>query len=113
MTDKRMGNTDSQYSSFIIPSRSRPCALKINPSKEETLSPHSWWRSAGGGTSPYKTRGSSRNGQNQHKNGQPYASRHCEYIKSNNNNKQQHSSIQNSSQLDYDCLLAQQNGCYV
>uniref|UniRef100_A0AAR2ISH6 TIAM Rac1 associated GEF 2a n=1 Tax=Pygocentrus nattereri TaxID=42514 RepID=A0AAR2ISH6_PYGNA len=108
-----MGNTDSQYSSFIIPSRSRPCSLKINSSKEEALSPHSWWRSTGGGASTYKTRGSPRNGQNQHKNGQPYAPRHCEYIKSNNNNKQQHSSIQNNSKLDYECLLTQQNGCYV
>ncbi|XP_049340597.1 rho guanine nucleotide exchange factor TIAM2 isoform X1 [Astyanax mexicanus] len=117
-----MGNTDSQYSSFIIPSKSRPCSLKINPSKEEALSPHSWWRSAGGGgggeggggASNYKSCGSFRNSSNQHKNGQPYASRHCEYIKSNNNNKQQqHCSTQNNSKLDYGCLLAQQNGCYV
>ncbi|XP_072542916.1 rho guanine nucleotide exchange factor TIAM2 isoform X3 [Salminus brasiliensis] len=109
-----MGNTDSQYSSFIIPSKSRPCSLKINPSREETLSPHSWWRSAGGGAPTYKTHSSSRNSSNQHKNGQSYTSRHCEYIKSNNNNKQQqHSSMPNNSKLDYECHLAQQNGCYV
>ncbi|XP_066532797.1 rho guanine nucleotide exchange factor TIAM2 [Hoplias malabaricus] len=109
-----MGNTDSQHSSFILPSRTRPCSLKINSPIEEVLSPHSWWRSAGErGAAAYKTRGSSRTGQNQHKNSQPYTSRNCEYIKSNNNNKAPPGSVQNNSELDYECLLAHQKICYV
>uniref|UniRef100_A0A4W5MDF2 TIAM Rac1 associated GEF 2 n=1 Tax=Hucho hucho TaxID=62062 RepID=A0A4W5MDF2_9TELE len=52
-----MGNTDSQYSSFNIPGKPKPCSIKFLSIKEEVLSPHSWWRGSEGGGQAYKTRG--------------------------------------------------------
>lgn len=73
-----MGNTDSQYSSFILPGKPRACSLK-QASKEQVLSPHSWWR----GTelaNGYRNRSAGRNGLSPHKSSQPYLSRHYEYV---------------------------------
>ncbi|MCI4389625.1 hypothetical protein PGIGA_G00100290 [Pangasianodon gigas] len=100
-----MGNTDSQHSSFIIPGKSRPCSLKLHSSKEEVLSPHSWWRNTGG-ASASKTRGSSRNCLNQHKGSQPYVSYHYGYIDA------QHPSSQQSNEWDHGSLLARGNCRY-
>ncbi|KAF5900291.1 T-lymphoma invasion and metastasis-inducing protein 2-like isoform X1, partial [Clarias magur] len=100
-----MGNTDSQHSSFIIPGKSRPCSLKLHSSKEEILSPHSWWRNTGG-ASASKTRGSSRNCLNQHKNSQPYVSYHYDYIDA------KHPGSSQSSDWDHGSILARGNCQY-
>ncbi|XP_041951626.1 T-lymphoma invasion and metastasis-inducing protein 2 [Alosa sapidissima] len=74
-----MGNTDSQYSSFILPGKPRPCSMKLHGSKEQVLSPHSWWR----GTevaNGYKSRGTGRSVLSPHKSSQPYLSRHYDYV---------------------------------
>ncbi|XP_021455830.2 T-lymphoma invasion and metastasis-inducing protein 2 [Oncorhynchus mykiss] len=52
-----MGNTDSQYSSFNVPGKSKSCSLKFYSAKEEALSPHSWWRGSEGSGQGYRTRG--------------------------------------------------------
>uniref|UniRef100_A0A674ATU4 TIAM Rac1 associated GEF 2 n=1 Tax=Salmo trutta TaxID=8032 RepID=A0A674ATU4_SALTR len=52
-----MGNTDSQYSSFNVPGKSKSCSLKFYSTKEEALSPHSWWRGSEGSGQGYRTRG--------------------------------------------------------
>ncbi|XP_060773984.1 rho guanine nucleotide exchange factor TIAM2 isoform X2 [Neoarius graeffei] len=100
-----MGNTDSQHSSFIIPGKSRPCSLKLHSSKEEVLSPHSWWRNTGG-VSASKTRGSSRNCLNQHKGSQPYVSYHYDYIEA------QHPGSPQNNEWDHGSLLARGNCRY-
>lgn len=101
-----MGNTDSQHTSFIIPGKSRPCSLKLHSSKEEVLSPHSWWRNTGG-ASASKTRGSSRNCLNQHKGSQPYVSYHYEYIDA------QHPGSPQSNEWDHGSLLSHGNCRFV
>ncbi|XP_062857801.1 rho guanine nucleotide exchange factor TIAM2 isoform X2 [Trichomycterus rosablanca] len=68
-----MGNTDSQHGGFIVPSKARPRSLKLHTTKEDVLSPHSWWRTSGGAG---KNHGSSRN----FKNNQPYVSYHYGYV---------------------------------
>ncbi|XP_030626742.1 T-lymphoma invasion and metastasis-inducing protein 2 [Chanos chanos] len=75
-----MGNTDSQYSSFIIPGKSKTCSLKLHSPKDDLLSPHSWWR---GTERPvgYKSQGPSKNGLSHHKSNQPYISGHYDYVK--------------------------------
>lgn len=100
-----MGNTDSQHSSFIVPGKSRPCSLKLHSSKEEVLSPHSWWRNTGG-PSASKTRGSSRNCLNQHKVSQPYVSYHYDYINA------QHPGSSESTDWDHGSLLSRGNCRY-
>ncbi|XP_053469750.1 rho guanine nucleotide exchange factor TIAM2 [Ictalurus furcatus] len=100
-----MGNTDSQHSSFIIPGKSRPCSLKLHSSKEEVISPHSWWRNTEG-ASASKTRGSSRNCLNQHKVSQPYVSYHYDYIDG------QHPGSPQSNEWDHGPLLERGNCCY-
>ncbi|KAK2864245.1 hypothetical protein Q7C36_003399 [Tachysurus vachellii] len=100
-----MGNTDSQHSGFIIPGKSRPCSLKLHASKEEDLSPHSWWRTTGGASSS-KTHASTRNCLNQHKGSQPYVSYHYDYIDS------QDPSFPESNSWDHGSLLASGNCRY-
>ncbi|XP_060722247.1 rho guanine nucleotide exchange factor TIAM2 isoform X2 [Tachysurus vachellii] len=100
-----MGNTDSQHSGFIIPGKSRPCSLKLHSSKEEDLSPHSWWRTTGGASSS-KTHASTRNCLNQHKGSQPYVSYHYDYIDS------QDPSFPESNSWDHGSLLASGNCRY-
>lgn len=73
-----MGNTDSQYSSFILPGKPRACSLK-QASKEQVLSPHSWWRGADLANG-YRNRAAGRNGLSPHKGSQPYLSRHYDYV---------------------------------
>uniref|UniRef100_A0AAY4C2V9 TIAM Rac1 associated GEF 2a n=1 Tax=Denticeps clupeoides TaxID=299321 RepID=A0AAY4C2V9_9TELE len=70
-----MGNTDSQYSSFILPGKSKPCSLKLPSSKDQAISAHSWWRGTevGGG---YKAGLSSQNSP-------PYLSQHYDYMSKN------------------------------
>ncbi|KAL4624054.1 T-lymphoma invasion and metastasis-inducing protein 2 isoform X1 [Arapaima gigas] len=82
----RMGNSESQYSiqgpkgtSFILPRKQKPYSLKFRSAKEEVLSPHSWWRGGAGGPG-YKSRAAGRGCLSQHKNSQPYGSRHYDYI---------------------------------
>ncbi|KAF4099218.1 rho guanine nucleotide exchange factor TIAM2 isoform X3 [Onychostoma macrolepis] len=98
-----MGNTDSQYSNFIIPGKGKSSSLKMHTSKEEALSPHSWWRSSQS-TSGYKAK----NGFSPHKNSQPYISRHYDCIKGGSSDK-----VHSESHRDYDNLLFQGNGFFV
>uniref|UniRef100_A0A671KYK8 T-lymphoma invasion and metastasis-inducing protein 2-like n=1 Tax=Sinocyclocheilus anshuiensis TaxID=1608454 RepID=A0A671KYK8_9TELE len=98
-----MGNTDSQYSNFIIPGKGKSSSLKLHTSKEEALSPHSWWRSSQS-TSGYKDK----NVFSPHKNSQPYISRHYDCIKGGSSDK-----VHSESHRDYDNLLFQGNGFFV
>ncbi|XP_056118615.1 rho guanine nucleotide exchange factor TIAM2 isoform X1 [Rhinichthys klamathensis goyatoka] len=93
-----MGNTDSQYSSFIIPGKGKSSSLK---KKEEVLSPHSWWRNSES-TSGYKAK----NGFSPHKNSQPYISRHYDCIKGRSSDKI-------CAESHQDNLLFQGNGFFV
>lgn len=72
-----MGNTDSQYSSFVVPGKS--CSLKFHSRREEVQSAHTWWRGSEG-ASGYKARGTGRCHLPQHKSNQPYGSRHYEHV---------------------------------
>uniref|UniRef100_A0A4W4G711 TIAM Rac1 associated GEF 2 n=1 Tax=Electrophorus electricus TaxID=8005 RepID=A0A4W4G711_ELEEL len=101
-----MGNTDSQQSGLTLPGKPRACSLKLHPSREAVLSPHSWWRSTGGAPG-YKARWPSRSGLSQHKSNQPYVSCHYEYI----SNKQHPGSLR-CSERDHEPLTAQGTGCY-
>lgn len=81
-----MGNSESQYSiqgpkgtSFIFPGRQKPCALKFRSTKDEVLSPHTWWRSAPGG-SGHKARSIGRGCLSPPKSHQPYATHHYDYV---------------------------------
>ncbi|RXN30739.1 T-lymphoma invasion and metastasis-inducing 2-like isoform X1 [Labeo rohita] len=98
-----MGNTDSQYSNFIIPGKGKSSSLKLHTSKEEALSPHSWWRSSES-TSGYKAK----NGFSPHNNSQPHISHHYDCIKGGSSDK-----IHLESERDYDNLLFQGNGFFV
>ncbi|XP_064195912.1 rho guanine nucleotide exchange factor TIAM2-like [Anguilla rostrata] len=78
-----MGNSDSIYSipgpkgnSLIFPGKQKSCSLRFRSAKEEALSPHSWWKTREG----YKSRAAGRGCLTQHKNSQPYASHHYEYV---------------------------------
>ncbi|KAJ8356120.1 hypothetical protein SKAU_G00189140 [Synaphobranchus kaupii] len=82
----KMGNSDSLYSipgpkgnSLIFPGKQKSCSLRFRSAKEEVLSPHSWWRSREVGAG-YKSRAAGKGCLSQHKNGQPYASPHYEYV---------------------------------
>ncbi|XP_016410599.1 T-lymphoma invasion and metastasis-inducing protein 2-like [Sinocyclocheilus rhinocerous] len=98
-----MGNTDSQYSNFIIPGKGKSSSSKLHTSKEEALSPHSWWRSTES-TSGYKAK----NGFSPHKNSQPYISRHYDCIKGGSSDK-----VHSERHRDNDNLLFQGNGFFV
>uniref|UniRef100_A0A8C1VXX0 TIAM Rac1 associated GEF 2b n=1 Tax=Cyprinus carpio TaxID=7962 RepID=A0A8C1VXX0_CYPCA len=98
-----MGNTDSQHSNFLIPGKGKSSSLKLHTSKEEALSPHSWWRSSQS-TSGYKDK----NSFSPHKNSQPYISRHYDCIKGGSSDK-----VHSESHRDYDNLLFQGNGFFV
>lgn len=98
-----MGNTDSQYSSFIIPGKGKSGSLKLHTHKEDVLSPHTWWRNS------KSTPGcKAKNGISTHKNSQPYISRHYDCIKGGAGDK-----IHTESHRDYDKLLFQGNGFFV
>uniref|UniRef100_A0A8C2JSE1 TIAM Rac1 associated GEF 2a n=2 Tax=Cyprinus carpio TaxID=7962 RepID=A0A8C2JSE1_CYPCA len=98
-----MGNTDSQYSNFIIPGKGKSSSLKLQTSKEEALSPRSWWRSTES-TSGYKDK----NGFSPHKTSQPYISRNYDCIKGGSSDK-----VRSERHRDYDNLLFQGNGFFV
>ncbi|KAM4625439.1 rho guanine nucleotide exchange factor TIAM2 [Polymixia lowei] len=81
-----MGNSESQYSiqgpkgtSFIFPGKQKPYSFKFRSTKDEVLSPHSWWRNAPGG-SGYKTRSIGRGCLSPPKSRQPYSTRHYDYV---------------------------------
>ncbi|KAF7666946.1 hypothetical protein LDENG_00087730 [Lucifuga dentata] len=87
-TDRQaaMGNSESQYSiqgpkgtSFIFPGKQKPYSLKLRSTKEEALSPHTWWKNVPGG-SGYKTRCVGRGCLSPPKNRQPYSTRHYDYV---------------------------------
>ncbi|XP_016093528.1 T-lymphoma invasion and metastasis-inducing protein 2-like [Sinocyclocheilus grahami] len=96
-----MGNTDSQYSNSIIPGKGKSSSLKMHTSKEEALSPRSWWRSTES-TSGYKAK----NLFSPHKNSQPYISRHYDCIKGGSSDKVR-------SERHNDNHLFQGNGFFV
>lgn len=79
-----MGNSESQYSiqgpkGSIFPGKHKPYSLKPRLSKDDALSPHSWWKSAPVG-SGYKARCIGRGCLSPPKNRQPYSTRHYDYV---------------------------------
>ncbi|XP_010729569.3 T-lymphoma invasion and metastasis-inducing protein 2 isoform X1 [Larimichthys crocea] len=79
-----MGNSESQYSiqgpkgtSFVFPGKPKPCSLKLRSS--DTLSPHTWWKSAPLG-SGYKARCVGRGCLSPAKSRPPYSPRHYDYV---------------------------------
>lgn len=79
-----MGNSESQYSiqgpkGTIFPGKHKPYSLKPRLSKDDTISPHSWWKSAPVG-SGYKARCVGRSCLSPPKNSQPYSTRHYDYV---------------------------------
>ncbi|XP_071183884.1 rho guanine nucleotide exchange factor TIAM2-like [Salvelinus alpinus] len=82
-----MGNSESQYSlqgpkgtSLILPGKQKPYSLKFRSTKEEVLSPHTWWKGGPGG-SGYKARAVGRGCLSPpQRRGEPYVSRHYDYV---------------------------------
>lgn len=82
-----MGNSESQYSiqgskgtSLIFPGKQKPYSLKFRSTKEEVLSPHTWWKGGPGG-SGYKARAVGRGCLSPlQRRGEPYVSRHYDYV---------------------------------
>ncbi|XP_076017749.1 rho guanine nucleotide exchange factor TIAM2 [Genypterus blacodes] len=81
-----MGNSESQYSiqgpkgtSFVFPGKQKPYSLKLRATKEETMSPQSWWKNAPVG-SGYKSRCVGRGCLSPPKSRQPYSARHYDYV---------------------------------
>ncbi|XP_076873915.1 rho guanine nucleotide exchange factor TIAM2 isoform X2 [Brachyhypopomus gauderio] len=102
----RMGNAESQHNSFPLAGKRRACSLKLHASGESVLSPHTWWRSAGGAPA-YKNRCLSRNGLSQQRSSQPYVSCHCEYV----GNKQRPDGLQDGERCR-EARGAQASGCF-
>ena len=80
-----MGNSESQYSiqgpkgtSFFFPGKQKPYSLKFPSSKEDDLSPHTWWKNAPRG-SGFKAR-SLGHGCLSPPKSRPYSSGHYDYI---------------------------------
>lgn len=80
-----MGNSESQYSiqgpkgtSFVFSGKPKPCSQKLHSSKD-TVSPHSWWKTAPIG-SGYKARCVGRGCLSPPKSRQPYSPRHYDYV---------------------------------
>uniref|UniRef100_A0A4W5M737 TIAM Rac1 associated GEF 2 n=1 Tax=Hucho hucho TaxID=62062 RepID=A0A4W5M737_9TELE len=82
-----MGNSESQYSiqgskgtSLIFPGKQKPYSLKLRSTKEEVLSPHTWWKGGPRG-SGYKARAVGRGCLSPlQRRGEPYVSRHYDYV---------------------------------
>ncbi|XP_039993506.1 T-lymphoma invasion and metastasis-inducing protein 2 isoform X2 [Xiphias gladius] len=81
-----MGNSESQYSiqgpkgtSFVFPGKQKPYSLKFRSAKDDTLSPHTWWKSTSLG-SGYKARCVGRGCLSPTKSRQPYSTRHYDYV---------------------------------
>nr|XP_046222603.1 rho guanine nucleotide exchange factor TIAM2-like isoform X2 [Oncorhynchus gorbuscha] len=82
-----MGNSESQYSlqgpkgtSLILPGKQKPYSLKFRSTKEEVLSPHTWWKGGPGG-SGYKARTVGRGCLSPpQRRGEPYVTRHYDYV---------------------------------
>ncbi|XP_068195450.1 rho guanine nucleotide exchange factor TIAM2-like [Antennarius striatus] len=81
-----MGNSESQYSiqgpkgtSIVFPGKPRPCSSKPRLTKDDLVSPRTWWKSAPIG-SGYKARCAGRGCLSPPKNRQPYSPRHYDYI---------------------------------
>ncbi|KAL0969264.1 hypothetical protein UPYG_G00224700 [Umbra pygmaea] len=82
-----MGNSESQYSiqgpkrnSLILPGKPKPYSLKFRSTKEEVLSPRSWWKGGPGG-SGYKARTLGRGCLSPpQRRGETYISKHYDYI---------------------------------
>lgn len=81
-----MGNSESQYSiqgpkgtSFVFPGKQKPYSLKLHSSKDNALSPHTWWKSAPVG-SGYKAKCVGRGCLSPPKSRQPYSTPHYDYV---------------------------------
>ncbi|KAI1895843.1 hypothetical protein AGOR_G00110940 [Albula goreensis] len=75
----RMGNSESQYSiqmprraGLVLPGKPKPCSLRFHSTKEEGVSPRSWWRGGVRGVGN-RARGAGRACQ-------PYGNRPYDYI---------------------------------
>uniref|UniRef100_H3DHK7 TIAM Rac1 associated GEF 2 n=1 Tax=Tetraodon nigroviridis TaxID=99883 RepID=H3DHK7_TETNG len=80
-----MGNSESQYSiqgpkgtSFVFSGKPKPCSQRLHSAKD-TVSPHSWWKTAPIG-SGYKARCVGRGCLSPPKSRQPYSPRHYDYV---------------------------------
>lgn len=80
-----MGNSESQYSiqgpkgtGFVFSGKPKLCSQKLHSAKD-TVSPHSWWKTAPIG-SGYKARCVGRGCLSPPKSRQPYSPRHCDYV---------------------------------
>ncbi|KAM4541359.1 rho guanine nucleotide exchange factor TIAM2 [Fundulus diaphanus] len=81
-----MGNSESQYridgpkgTSFIFPRKQKPYSLKLGSTKDDVLSPHTWWKNAPHG-SGYKARCVGHGCLSPPKSRQSYAAQHCDYV---------------------------------
>ncbi|XP_014911785.1 T-lymphoma invasion and metastasis-inducing protein 2 isoform X2 [Poecilia latipinna] len=81
-----MGNSESQYSidgpkgtSFIFPRKQKPYSLKLGSTKDDVLSPHTWWRNAPLG-SGYKAKCVGRGCLSPPKSRHSYSAQRCDYI---------------------------------
>ena len=81
-----MGNSESQYSiqgpkgtSFFFPGKQKPYSLKFPSSKDDDLSPHTWWKNAPRG-SGFKARSLGRGCLSPPKSRPPYSSGRYDYI---------------------------------
>uniref|UniRef100_A0A4W5K1U0 TIAM Rac1 associated GEF 2 n=1 Tax=Hucho hucho TaxID=62062 RepID=A0A4W5K1U0_9TELE len=82
-----MGNSESQYSlqgpkgtSLILPGKQKPYSLKFRSTKEEVLSPHTWWKGGPWGAG-YKARAVGRGCLSPlQRRGEPYVSTHYDYV---------------------------------
>ncbi|KAK2826261.1 hypothetical protein Q5P01_020475 [Channa striata] len=81
-----MGNSESQYSiqgpkgtSFVFPGKQKPYSLKLHSAKDNSLSPHAWWKSAPAG-SGYKARCVGRGCFSPSRGRQPHSTPHYDYV---------------------------------
>nr|XP_020464224.1 T-lymphoma invasion and metastasis-inducing protein 2 isoform X2 [Monopterus albus] len=81
-----MGNSESQYSiqgpkgtSFVFPGKQKPCSLKLRSAKDNTLSPHTWWKSVPLG-SGHKARCIGHSCLSPPKSRQSYSARRYDYV---------------------------------
>ncbi|KAM4723534.1 rho guanine nucleotide exchange factor TIAM2 isoform 2-T5 [Anableps anableps] len=81
-----MGNSESQYSidgpkgtSFIFPRKQKPYSLKFGSTKDDVLSPHTWWKNAPLG-SGYKAKSVGHGCLSPPKSRQSYSAQRCDYV---------------------------------
>uniref|UniRef100_A0A3B5MCW6 TIAM Rac1 associated GEF 2 n=1 Tax=Xiphophorus couchianus TaxID=32473 RepID=A0A3B5MCW6_9TELE len=81
-----MGNSESQYSidgpkgtSFIFPRKQKPYSMKLGSTKDDVLSPHTWWKNTPLG-SGYKAKCVGRGCLSPPKSRHSYSAQRCDYV---------------------------------